>query len=124
MHSLKPIPDYEQLYSIKECEALSNCVDRKHMVHPDTKTQAILKTAFVDTENNADEISITAYSYDIEKRVDIVSVHGGDGRFHNVPVEWDEYMPLEAINRFFVAANGQEKSGSVLARRNGLCIFH
>lgn len=124
VHSLKPIPDYEQLYSIKECEALSNCVDRKHMVHPDTKTQAILKTAFVNTENNADEISITAYSYDIEKRVDIVSVHGGDGRFHNVPVEWDEYMPLEAINRFYVAANGQEKSGSVLARRNGLCIFH
>ena len=123
MHSLKPIPDYEQLHAIKECEALSNCVARRYMVHPDTKTEAILRTAFVNTENDTDEISITAYSYDIAKRVDIVSVHGGDGRFHNVPVEWDEYMPLEAINRFFVAANGLEKSKSVLARRNGLCIF-
>lgn len=123
VHSLKPIPDYEQLHSLKECEALSNCVARRHMVHPDTKTEAILRTAFVNTENDTDEISITAYSYDIAKRVDIVSVHGGDGRFHNVPVEWDEYMPLEAINRFFVAANGLEKSKSVLARRNGLCIF-
>ena len=123
VHSLKPIPDYEQLHSIKECEALSNCVARRHMVHPDTKTEAILRTAFVNTENDTDEISITAYSYDIAKRVDVVSVHGGDGRFHNVPVEWDEYLPLEAINRFFVAANGLEKSQSVLARRNGLCIF-
>ena len=123
VHSLKPIPAYEQLYSLKECEALSNCVDCQHMVHPDTKTQAILKSAFVNTENNTDEISITAHSYDIVKRVDIVSVHGGDGKFHSVPVEWDEYMPLEAINHFFVAANGVEMSQTVLARRNGLCIF-
>ena len=43
VHSLKPIPDYAQLYARKECEALSNCVDRSYMVHPHTKTQAILK---------------------------------------------------------------------------------
>ena len=123
VHSLKPIPNYQQLYSLKECEALSNCVAHKHMVHPDTKTQAILKTAFVSTDNQTDEISVTAYSYDIARRVDVVSVHGGDGKFHNVPVEWDEYMPLEAINHFFITTSGQEKSKAVLARRNGLCIF-
>lgn len=123
VHSLKPIPDYEQLHSLKECEALSNCVNYSHMVHPDTKTQAILKTAFLSPKKNADEIAITAYSYDIAKRVELVSVHGGDGRFHNVPVEWDEYLPLEAINRFLVAAAGTEKLSTVLARRNGLCIF-
>lgn len=122
VHSLKPIPDYDQLYSLKECEALANAVSHQHIVHPDTKTQAILKSTFVTTKDSADEICITAYSYDIEKRVDIVSVHGGDGRFHNVPVEWDDYLPLEANNHFSVSAGETKKPKTVLARRNGLCI--
>ena len=122
-HSLKPIPDASQLYALKECEALANTVNALHMVHPDTKTQAILKSSFVASKDSIDEACITAYSYDIEKRVDVVSVHGGDGRFHNVPVEWDEYLPLEAVNHFCIAANEAAKDKSVLARRNGLCIF-
>ena len=122
VHSLKPIPDAAQLYSLKECEALANCVSHQYTVHPDTKTSAILKSSFVQTADGADEICITAYSYDIEKRVDIVSVHGGDGHFHNVPVEWDDYLPLEAYNNFCVCANEAKINKKVLARRNGLCI--
>ena len=122
VHSLKPIPDSSQLYSLKECEALANCVSRQYTVHPETKTEAILKSTFVQTADGADEICITAYSYDIEKRVDVVSVHGGDGRFHNVPVEWDDYLPLEANNYFSVCANQMETKNKVLARHNGLCI--
>ena len=79
VHSLKPIPDYEQLYSLKECEVLANAVDYKYVVHPNTKTQAILKSSFVSSKDKVDETCITAYSYDIEKRVDVVSVRGGDG---------------------------------------------
>ena len=124
VHSLKPIPDYSQLYALKECEALANAVDRKYVVHPNTKTQAILKSTFVASKDNIDETCITAYSYDIEKRVDIVSMRGGDGNYHNVPVEWDEYLPLEASNRFFIATNEAAGNKSVIARRNGLCIFN
>lgn len=123
VHSLKPIPDYAQLYALKECEVLANAVDYKYVVHPDTKTKAILKSSFVGSKDGVDETCITAYSYDIEKRVDIVPMHGGDGRFHNVPVEWDEYLPLEASNHFYVAADELAKDKSVIARRNGLCIF-
>lgn len=124
VHSLKPIPDYSQLYSLKECEALANAVDYKYVVHPNTKTQAILKSSFVKSKDNIDETCITAYSYDIEKRVDIVSVHGGDGHFHNVPVEWDEYLPLEAQNNFYISTSEIAENKSVIARRNGLCIFN
>ncbi len=123
VHSLKPIPDGSQLYALKECEALANMVESRHVVHPDTKTKAILKSSFVASEDSIDEACITAYSYDIEKRVDIVSVHGGDGRFHNVPVEWDKYLPLEETTHFCISANALAKGKSVLARRNGLCIF-
>jgi len=123
VHSLKPIPNYEQLYSLKECEVLANAVDYKYVVHPNTKTHAILKSSFVGSNGKVDETCITAYSYDIEKRVDFVSVFGGDGYYHDVPVEWDEYIPLEARNNFFISTNEIANSKSVFARRNGLCIF-
>ena len=124
VHSLKPIPDCSQLYSLKECEALANAIDRNYVVHPRTKTQAILKSSFVASKDNVDETCITAYSYDIEKRVDIVTMLGGDGHFHNVPVEWDEYLPLEAHNNFYISTNEIAENKSVIARRNDLCIFN
>lgn len=123
VHSLKPIPDYNQLYSHKECEALANAVDAKYVVHPNTKTKAILKSSYVASKDNMDETCITAYSYDIEKRADVVSVLGGDGRYHNVTVPWDEYLPLEAENNFYVAMHSDINTSNVMASRNGLCIL-
>ncbi len=123
VHSLKPVPEYSQQYSLKECEALANALDVKQVVHPNTKTQAILKSVFSGSKGTVDETCITAYSYDIEKRVDIVSVLGGDGRYHNVSVPWDEYMPLEQQNNFYVTRYDGKQGGNVLAARNGLCIY-
>ena len=124
VHSLKPIPDYDQNYSLKESEALANAVDRQYLVHPSTKTQAILKSNYVHSGNGVDETNITAYSYDIEQRVDYVSVRGGDGYYHDVPVPWDEYIPLQACNSFFIASADKAENQNVLAQRNGLCIYN
>ena len=123
VHSLKPIPDYSQQYSLKECEALANAVDHRHITHPRTKTTAILKAEFVRSQGHADETSITAYSYDIEKQVDIIPVLGGDGFYHNVPVEWDDYIPLEMCKHFYISTEDAAQSGNVIASRNGLCIY-
>ena len=124
VHSLKPIPDMSRLYSQKECEALANMIDYQYVVHPSTKTQAILKSSYVGSKDNVDETCITAYSYDIDQRVDVVSVLGGDGRYHNVSVPWDEYIPLQHSNSFYVAAENITKSDNIMATRNGLCIFN
>lgn len=124
VHSLKPIPDHSQLYSLKESEALANAVDHSYVVHPATKTQAILKSAFVSSGDKIDETCITAYSYDIEKRVDMVSMLGGDGKIHSVPVEWDDYLPLEMENTFYISTNEVAQDKNVIARRNGLSIFN
>lgn len=121
VHSLKPIPDYNQLYSLKECETLANLVNKEAIVHPDTKTPAILKASYLSTSEKVDKTSVTAYSYDIEKRVDIVSVYGGDGRWHNVSVPWDEYLPLEATSQFGITAINS--SVTPAASKNGICIF-
>ena len=122
VHSLKPIPDYARISSQKEGEALANMVSNEYIVHPATKTPAILKSDFVRTKNNADEICITAYSYDIEPRVDIVPMLGGDGRLHNVYVDWDAYLPLEARNNFYVTQD-EMNNRPLYAKRNGLNIY-
>ncbi len=124
VHSLKPIPEYSQVYSLKESEVLANAVDYSYVVHPNTKTRAILKASFVSSRDKVDTTCITAYSYDIEKRIDLVPMYGGDGRYHNVPVEWDEYLPLEASNHFCISTQEIAQNKSVIASRNGLCIFN
>ena len=122
VHSLKPIPDYARISAQKEGEALANMVSNEYIVHPATKTPAILKSDFVRNQNNADEICVTAYSYDIEPRVDIVPMLGGDGRLHNVYVDWDAYLPLEARNNFYVTQE-EMKNRPLYAKRNGLNIY-
>ena len=124
VHSLKPIPDMSRLYSQKECEALANMVDYKYIVHANTKTQAIIKSSYIGSKDGVDETCITAYSYDIKPRVDIVSVKGGDGKFHDVSVPWDEYIPLEARKNFYVSAVNMAQSDKIMANRDGLCIFN
>ncbi len=124
VHSLQPISDYAQNYSYKECEALLNKVNEKYVVHPSTKTKAILKSDFVGAESGMDKISVTAYSYDKAARLDLIPVFGGDGRWHNVPVPWTEYIPLEQSNRFFVTTKERAENCHVIGRRSNLCIFN
>lgn len=123
VHSLKPIPALSKTYSQRECEALSNLVDRSLTVHPNTKTEAIIKSTYRSSDGKIDETSVNSYSYDIFKRIEIVPMYGEDGRMHNVEVPWDEYIPLEYFGSFSVAAEDICTDKNVLARHNGLCIF-
>lgn len=124
VHSLHPIPEYPHKYSYRECEALANKISDEHVVHPQTKTQAILKSSLVSSDKVVDKICISAYSYDIIPRIDFIPVHGGDGRWHNVPVPWDDYIPLESTNTFFVTTADLAQNQRVMARKNDLCIFN
>ena len=123
VQSLKPIPDYSQMYSLKECEALANMINRKYVVHPDTVTDAILKSEFLSSENGVDTTRITAYSYKTEPRVDIVSVRGDDGNYHDVSVPWDEYIPLSSQRSFRISNKSAADGKNGIAGRNGLYIF-
>jgi hypothetical protein len=123
VHSLKPIPDYTQTYAHRECESISNRVNLENIAHPRTKTNVILKSTYINSKDGTDEICVDAYSYDIENRVDFVSVFGGDGYFHNVAVPWDEYIPLQAQNNFYVSGSDNAPIGSILARKNNICIY-
>ena len=124
VHSLQPIPALNHKYAAGECEALANAVDAGYVVHPDTKTRAILKSYPVGVRDGGDEICVVAYSYDIALRVDFIPVLGGDGHMHMVPVEWNEYLPLEARNHFVVCAAEATPNPNAIANRNGLCMYN
>ena len=123
VHSLKPIPDLSQRYSLRTCESLANAVQQRYVVHPATKTQAIVKSKFLSAHDHMEETCITAYSYDIEKQVDFVTMLGGDGKIHSVAVEWDHYLPLINSSIFYIAENDPPGNKKSMAKRNGLCIF-
>ena len=77
-----------------EHECLANRFDKTLFEHEDTKTDVILKTSFVGKNSDIDTIEVTAHSFDAIPRTTYVPVLGGDGRYHQVPVNWIEYEPL------------------------------
>ena len=86
---------YPSNYPAPEAEVLANRFPRSVFAHEDSKTESILKVVPVYKKGASDSVSVTAYSFDAVDRIDYVSVFGGDGRYHAVPVPWVEYIPLE-----------------------------
>ena len=85
---------YRTNYTYYEHEVMANALDYKSFVHEESATEAILKTQTITVEDGSDFIAVTANSYKTIERIDYVSVKGGDGNYHNVPVPWIEYIPV------------------------------
>ena len=87
--------EYHRNYTSYQTEAMANTFQDEIFAHPDTKTRSIIKTEFAQKETNTDKVYVTAYSYNTRDRVTYIPVYGQDGRFHDVPVNWVEYIPLK-----------------------------
>ncbi len=85
---------YDSYVSFYEHERVVNAMNAKEFIHPLSGTPNILKTSIVKSGNFMDTIHVTAYGYQTINRTDYVPVFGGDGRTHNVPVNWVEYIPV------------------------------
>ncbi|MCR5491485.1 MAG: hypothetical protein K6F32_05105 [Bacilli bacterium] len=59
----------------------------------------ILKATKSSKMGKGDGVNIHSMSYKTTPRTDYVSVLGGDGRYHNVPVHWIQYDRVEANNQ-------------------------
>ncbi len=123
VHSLDPLPDYSQMYSGKQYEVMANLTEASEIAHPRTKTEVIMKADFVSSTGTADMVCITAHSFDIEPRVDFVTMYGGDGRFHSVPVPWDEYIPLIDTGIYYVGTLDSAGQSEIIASTQDLCIY-
>ncbi len=86
--------DMKRRSSFWEHEALANFWGNDHFKHPDCVTDCILKTDERREANGDATITVRAHGYRCEQRLTYVEKFGGDGRFHGVPVYWDEYLPV------------------------------
>ncbi len=102
------VPMYQQIRSQKdiyghdmqmhsafwEHESLANFWGEDHFKHPSCVTHCILKTKQSGAGGDRSIVTVYAHGYRSEQRLTYVSVWGGDGRNHRVPVYWDEYLSV------------------------------
>ena len=86
-----------------EHEAIANYYGDDHFKHPSCITQNILKTRVVQRKDGECTVAVTAHGYEGVTRVDHESVLGGDGAWHDVPVEWIEYLPVEQTSNMYLS---------------------
>ena len=98
--------------SFWEHETLANYYGYGQFKHPDCVTKCILKTSLLERQNGEGAVEVTAYGYRGVHHTEYVEVHGGDGAWHDVPVEWIEYLPVENSRVMYLTA--QEKPSNAL----------
>ena len=72
------------------------------------KTDLILKTSIERKEGETDVVKVTSHSHNMINRTELVPVFGGDGHTHMVPVNWIEYVPVQAEGEFSVSDLGTD----------------
>ena len=78
-----------------EHEAVANYHGEKRFEHPRCVTRSILKTNVVERKEGESTIAVTAHGFEGVERTDYKSVYGDDGDWHDVPVKWIEYLPVQ-----------------------------
>lgn len=86
-----------------EHEALANFWGQDHFKHPQCVTDCILKTKKEQTSGDRSSVTVYAYGYRVEQRISYITKWGGDGRTHQVPVYWNEYLPVTGKRRMDIA---------------------
>lgn len=77
-----------------EAESVCNLMDHSRFAHPETCTSQILKARYKSSIGKTDIYDIESHSYREDHYVENVTVMGGDGRLHIVPVPYSEFVPL------------------------------
>lgn len=104
-------------YPSYEYEALANNFDANLIQNEEAITENIIKTKFLKKDGDLDRVELTAHAFKGIHRIEYVSVMGGDGNFHNVPVEWIEYIPVRQISTMEMNTFDNKRS-SLLAKLN------
>ena len=86
-----------------EHESLANYCGEAKFAHYQCVTRNILKTRVAEESQGTTSLAVTAHGYRTVKHVEYVSKWGGDGRRHQVPVEWLEYLPVERTSELLIA---------------------
>ena len=81
---------------------MANFWGQDNFQHPDCVTPCIMKTSSAAQGDGSTLINVTAYGFRSERRMSYISKYGGDGSWHDVPVEWYEFLPVEGNGRIMM----------------------
>ena len=85
---------YERNFTSYESESMANSMNISYFAPKESKTSIILKTQLIEKNEGCDKLLVRGYSYNTKTHVEYIPKLGGDGRMHDVPVEWIEYIPI------------------------------
>lgn len=101
---------YPQKMASYDHEAHVNALDPDLLKHKESRTRNILKTEVVGRDGDLDKVKVVAYGYQTFQRTDYIPMRGRDGRTHQVPVNWIEYIPVERSSRVYIkVADGLDR---------------
>lgn len=109
--------DMPRRSSFWEHEALANFWGQDQFKHPSCVTNCILKTKECRLGDGKSSIAVYAYGYRTVQRLTYVSKYGGDGRWHKVPVYWDEYLPVTGQGRINLREDNSEQDDHITQRQ-------
>lgn len=86
--------DMPRQSSYWEHESLANFWGEDKFADASCATHCILKTSENRKDDGTIEVQVRAYGYRTEPRVDYVSKYCSNGNYYDVPVHWEEYIPV------------------------------
>lgn len=92
-----------------EWEAIANSYSRSCFTPHDSVTQNILKVEkHSEDDDGGSRLTVTAHGFRSVPRTDYVSVYGNDGKYHDVPVNWDEFLPVSKSTDMIIRETEEE----------------
>jgi hypothetical protein len=89
-----------------ELEAIANEIGEKRFRHSASETRNLLKVRTTFSHANMQDATVTAHGFRSEARTAHERVRGGDGQWHDVPVQWKEYFPVANMSALRVGDRG------------------
>lgn len=89
-----------------EHETFANALGEERFRPAGAATRSILKTRLLSRDGGSSAIAVAAHAFRGEDRIEYVSKLGGDGKWHQVPVHWTEYLPIHRESRMALCSAG------------------
>ena len=94
---------YKSNFTSFEGEVMANSMDYNLFKPAKCTTNIILKAEFNHKDKKVDCYNIHAYGFIGVEMLAFIPVHGGDGRWHDVPVPWIDYRPIKTTKHIKMA---------------------
>lgn len=93
----------KEFASSYECESIANFMGERMFAPDHANTKSILKARIESESNNNVQVNISAKAFTILKCCAYVTKRAYDGRAHEVPVNYDLYVPISKDTRIVVS---------------------